>query len=285
MLGGKIAARLADRGIPFRALVRSGTGAPASRGAETVPGDLHDASTLPAALAGVDTVITTVTSIGRRLGGDKSVSIERTDVHGNENLVRAAETAGVRRFVFVSVPMSPQNERVPLPRAKRRTEELLERSSMRTTVIRPEMFQEVWLGPLVKLDWASGKALVFGRGETPHAYVAVDDVAEAAVRLALADDPPALIELGGPEALSRRDVIRRFEELSGRSMTVRHVPRGVLRTGSRVLARVNPIQASLLGMAYAADVQTRTLSAEPLRQLGIEPRPASAYIEQIARAG
>jgi NADH dehydrogenase len=213
------------------------------------------------------------------------VSIERTDVIGNENLVRAAEIAGVQRFVFVSVALYLQKGRVPLPRAKRRIEELLGRSSIRTTAVRPEMFQEVWLGPLVKLDWSSGKALVFGRGETPHAYVAVDDVAEAAVRVALADDPPAFIEFGGPEALSRHDVIRRFEELSGRSMKVRHIPRAVLRTGSRLLERVDPVQASLMGMAHAADVQTATLSADALHQLGIEPRPASAYIERIAQAG
>jgi uncharacterized protein YbjT (DUF2867 family) len=35
--------------------------------------------------------------------------------------------------------------------------------------------------------------------------VAIDDVADAVARLALAPDPPALVEFGGPEALTRRE--------------------------------------------------------------------------------
>ncbi len=60
LLGGKIAERLAARDVSFRALVRPQTDASrlTSLGADVVRGDLTDRPSLPAALAGVTTVLT-----------------------------------------------------------------------------------------------------------------------------------------------------------------------------------------------------------------------------------
>ena len=283
LLGSRIGERLHERGVEYRALVREGSDASKLHGAEVVRGDLQRPATLPEALAGVRTVITTATSIGRRLGGDKRVSIEAVDVRGNEALIEAAERAGAERFVFVSVPMNREMLVAPLPQAKQRIEERLRRSPLREVILRPEMFQEVWLSEIVKLDWRQAKATIFGRGETPHAYVGVDDVAEAAVRTALADDPPRLVELGGPDLLTRREVVERFERSTRRRITVRRIPRPALRLGCAALRRLSPVQASVMGMAWAADVQKRPASPDALRALGIEPRPTTAYIDDVAR--
>ena len=40
-----------------------------------------------------------------------------------------------------------------------------------------------------------------------------------------------------------------------------------------------------MGMAYGADLEDATWSDEPLRELSIEPRPASVYIDEVTRAG
>src|SRR5215217_1752125 len=103
-LGGKIAERLAARDVPFRALVRPQTDASAleALGAEIVRGDLTDRPSLPAALRGMTTVITTANAITRILGGATDITIDAVDRQGNEALIRAAETAGVQRFVFVA---------------------------------------------------------------------------------------------------------------------------------------------------------------------------------------
>jgi NADH dehydrogenase len=285
LLGGRIAEKLHERGIPYRALVRDGTDASSLNGAEIVRGDLQRPETLPAALAGVTTVVTTATSIGRRLAGDKRASVEGVDLRGNEALIDAAERAGVERFVFVSVPMDSEMLVAPLPRAKQRIEQRLERSPMREVILRPEMFQEIWLSEIVQLDWRKGKATIFGRGETPHAYVAVDDVAETSVRTALAGDPPHLVEFGGPDCLTRNDVVRRFERATGRPIKVRRIPRFVLRAGCAALGRISPVQASVMGMAWAADVQKQPATPDALLALGIEPRPTGAYIDEVAGGG
>ena len=283
-LGQRIAERLSARGEDLRALVRSESDASAleALGAEIVRGDFRDLESLRRATKGARSVITTVTSISRALSGERTATITDLDERGNANLVDAAAEAGVQRFVFVSFVITPRLARAPLGAAKRATEERLARSQMRGVIVRPEMFQEIWLSSAVGLDWDAGKAQIFGKGETPNAYVAIDDVAEATVRVAVAADPPRELVLAGPEALTRTDVVDRFEQASGRKIKRRHVPRLILRAGSLVLRRVKPVQASLLALALEADLQPTRLSAEPLRALGIEPRPASAYLEVVA---
>jgi uncharacterized protein YbjT (DUF2867 family) len=282
-LGRRIADRLGAREEPLRTLVRPQTDASEleALGAEVVRGDVRDPQSLRRGMAGARLVITTVNSIARSVMGENTATIADVDARGNANLVEAAAEAGVERFVFLSFVLSPKLAGVPFAEAKRATEERLARSQMREVIVRPEMFQEIWLSSAVGFDWAGGKVQIFGKGETPNAYVAIDDVAEATVRLALAEDPPRELAFGGPEALTRKQVADRFEQATGRPIKRRHIPRAMLRVGSVALRRVRPIQASLMATALDADLQEAPLSPEPLRRLGIEPRPVGAYIDEL----
>jgi uncharacterized protein YbjT (DUF2867 family) len=49
-------------------------------------------------------------------------------------------------------------------------------------------------------------------------------VAEAVVRLTLADDPPKLVEFGGPELLTGEETVDVFEQVLGEPIRRRHVP-------------------------------------------------------------
>jgi uncharacterized protein YbjT (DUF2867 family) len=283
-LGRRIAGRLATRDEPLRVLVRPQTDASGleALGAELVPGDFRDPESLRRAVAGARLVITTVTSISRAVAGEKTATIADVDARGNASLVDAAAEAGVERFVFLSFVLSPRLVGVPLAEAKRATEERLARSPMRDVIVRPEMFQEIWLSRAVGFDWAGGKVQIFGKGEAPNAYVALDDVAEATVRLALDHEPAREVAFGGPQALTRKQVADRFEQATGRPIKRRHVPRAMLRAGSVALRRLRPVQASLMALALDADLQEEPASPEPLRRLGIEPRPVGAYIDELA---
>ncbi len=283
-LGRRIARRLSAREAPFRALVRPASDASdlEALGAVSVEGDLRDRGSLKRALEGIDLVITTATSIGRALAGERGATIRDVDLRGNAKLIDAAEAAGAARCAFVSFVIGPGLAGVPLAEAKRATEQRLARSRMTAVIVRPEMFQEVWLSELVGFDWRAGKVQIFGRGRAPHAYVGTDDVAEATVRLALDHDGAQDVAFGGPEALTRHEVVERFER-AGVAISARHVPRAALRAGSVALRRVRPIQASLMAMALDADRQAEPLSAEPLCQLGIEPRAVGEYIDQLVR--
>ncbi len=285
-LGSRIAARLSAGGERVRALVRRHTDATKleQQGIEVVRGDLRDPASLLSAAHGVDTVITTATAISRALAGDRTATIRAVDLDGNANLVQAAERAGVQRFVFVSFAQSPATLRSPLGRAKQRTEERLAQTAMQTVVVKPELFSEIWISDAVGFSLPSGRVQIFGKGDNANAYVALDDVAEAVVRLALADSPPREVAFGGPDPMTRQEVVQRFEHGSGLDVKSRHVPRAALRAGARVLGRVRPVQASLMALALHMD-RERTSSAENLRQLGIEPRRVGDYVDELGRRG
>jgi NADH dehydrogenase len=124
--------------------------------------------------------------------------------------------------------------------------------------------------------------MLAGRGETPHRYVAIDDVAALCAHLAVAPDPPEVVEFGGPEALTAMQVVAAFEAATGKRFKVRHLPRAMLSVGHRLLARVQPDITLGFGLALFFDAHASTWDDAPLRKAGIEPRPASAF---IARAG
>lgn len=287
-LGGRIVRLLVADGQKVRALVRPETDAAGLQldGVGVVLGDLRDPATLAPALEGVDTVVTTANAISRLLAGRTDVSIAAVDGQGNQNLIHAAEEAGVRRFVLVSA--AGVNEDTahlsPLMAAKWAAEKTLRATSMEAVIVRPDMFQEVWLSPTTGIDPAAGKALIYGRGQLPQRYVAIDDVAKLCAHVAVEPDPPTIVEFGGPEALSRMEVVADFESATGTKLHVRHVPRAVMSIGHHALARIRPEIASLMGMALFSDTHPGSWDDGPLRAIGVDPRPATAFIRQSVGA-
>ena len=246
-LGARIAQRLQEDGAAVRGLTRSGAKQPAADGLQLVRADLEAPETLAAAIAGAGVVVSTATAFPRDSRHD---AIERVDRDGTIALVDAAEAAGVRRFVFVS--FRPVLHRFPLQNAKRAVEERLRRCSFEAVVLRPGKFMDIWFSPLCGFDAHAGRAQLFGRGESPVSWIAAADVAEIACRAALSPEPqPEVLELGGPEPLSQRDVVRIFERLSGRSFVVDEIPREELE--SRHRNGGDPTSVSLAALMLEAD--------------------------------
>jgi NADH dehydrogenase len=273
MLGSEICRLLAKRGRPVRALVRP-TANPdqvarlKSLGAEVVPGDLRDRASLDAACRQVSAVISTSTAIGSRQEGD---SIDAIDRQGQVSLVDAAAGAGVRQFVLVSFP--PIEAAFALQTAKRTVEDRIKQSGMTYTILQPTFFSEIWLSPRLGFDPAQGKATIYGSGERPISWISFLDVAECAV--ASVDNPRAankVIRLGGPEALSPREIVRLAEQATGKAIEVQHVPEEALKAQHQ--GATNPHQQSFAGlMLYYAQGE----AIDPAEAMGIFPgyRPRS----------
>lgn len=285
-LGGRVVRRLRDDGHEVRCLVRPGTD-PArleDMGAEIAPGDLTDPASLAAACEGVHTVVASATAIARVLAGTRHPSIHEADEVGMASLVDAAERAGVDRFVYMSYAGADASLGTPLERAKAATERRLARSTMRRVVVRPDAFQEVHLAPLGRFDVQRGKVAVFGTGDTKRRWVATEDVAALVVAVAVEADPPDLIAVGGPEAISRNEAIAIAEQATGRRIKVQRMPRVVARWGMRLLDRPQPALATIFGTGLMQDVLPLTYDDAPLRERGITPRSASDWIREQARA-
>jgi NADH dehydrogenase len=285
-LGGRIARHLAAHDVPFRALVRPSTdpGELAGTAAAIVPGDLRDASSLRSAVAGIDTVIASAHTLDRIMAGHADLSIGSVDHDGYGSLVSAATSAGVRRFVYVSFPGAILDSRTPFAKAKLATEKLLQEAAMREVIVRPDAYQEPWLSAERGFDWRSGRVTVFGRGDGRAAYVGMEDVAEAIVRLAMISDPPRLVEFGGPETMSRNELVTAFETALGTPLRRRNVPRLLMRLGSVVLRPIRPGVASVLGMGLSLDLRVKAPDDRALRELGIRARPVSTYVRELVEA-
>lgn len=230
-LGGRVCKELAAQGHQVSAIVRGGdddakVAALRAAGVEPVAGDLKDAASLERACQGMDAVVSTASSTISRQAGD---NIETVDLRGQLSLVDAARTAGVGAFVYISFSSNLTTDG-PVTAAKRAVEEHLKASGLTYTILRCGFFSEVMLSPLVGFDFANAAVVVFGTGDTELSLLSMDDAARM-VALCL-DEPKAanqVIDFGGPEALTQHDVVRIFEEVSGRPYQVQHLTEEALR--------------------------------------------------------
>jgi uncharacterized protein YbjT (DUF2867 family) len=280
-LGSRITRELRLRGARVRALVRPGASVQtraglATAGVEIADADLENVRSLPQALEGVTSVVSTVTAFPR---DERFDAIEQVDAAGNVALIDAAEAEGVARFVFVS--FKPVAIDFPLQRAKRSVEQRLRGASLDTVVLRPGKFMDIWFSPLCGFDAAGARATVFGGGTSPVTWIAAADVAEIAARSALGEGPVSgVLELGGPEALSQREVIERFEDVLGTRFALEHIASAELER--RRAGASHPVDESLAALMLEAELGAVTDRAAMLAAFPLELTTVSAFAARVA---
>jgi uncharacterized protein YbjT (DUF2867 family) len=229
LLGTRVCERLRAEGQSVRALVRT-TSDPdkvnglGSLGCELAIGDLKEPRQIEAACKGITAVISTASSTLSRQKGD---SIESVDLQGQLALVNAVRTAGIRRFVYTSFREDPSIQ-YPLTHAKRSVERAI--ADLDFTSIQASWFMEVWLSPALGFDYVHGKVRLYGSGSKPISWVSYRDVAEFCIAPVLRSvGSRSVLGVGGPEALTPLEVVKIFEEESGRQFEVETIPEEKLR--------------------------------------------------------
>lgn len=232
-LGGHLAKELMNRGYRTRAIVRR----PQGVDPQLVPVDevrlaqVTRPETLVGVMAGIDAVISAV-GITRQRDG---LTYEQVDLGANRNLLRAAQRAGVSRFVYVSVLHGPLMRHVALCEAKERFVDLLDRSPVAHAVIRPTgFFRDLDLA----LDLArQGHAFLVGDGTARLNPVAGQDVAKVCVD-ALGSDASE-VAVGGPDVFDQLGLLRLLIEHVQRPVRIHRIPerlRPLLRRATRLAA-------------------------------------------------
>ncbi|MBA2572009.1 MAG: SDR family oxidoreductase [Gemmatimonadetes bacterium] len=271
-LGGMITRRLLDRREQVRVLVRPNADflELQNAGAEPVLGDLKNPDSLGTALEGVDVVVTTANSAAR--GGEDNP--QTVDLQGNRNLIDAAGRAGVKQFIFVSALGASPDSPIPFLAAKGNTEEHLRRSGMAYTILAPNVFIEVWIPMIVGGAVQAGRPVTLaGEGRRQHAFVSMDDVAAFAV--AAVNNPRALnqyIAIGGPDAVSWRDVVGIFERVTGQEIPVRAVTPGEPLPG--LPATVSQLAAGMESYDSPVDM------SETARAYGVELTSVEEFVRR-----
>ena len=103
-VGTNLVTELLDRGHVVRSFDRAPSPLAPRERLETLVGDITDAADVAHAVEGIDTVIHTAAIIDL-MGGGSAPARERSfavNVGGTKNLVYAARTAGVKRFVYTA---------------------------------------------------------------------------------------------------------------------------------------------------------------------------------------
>ncbi len=266
VLGRALGKRLLEHGEQVRAMTRNPENATELKtmGAEIVSGDLCDPASLRRACAGVEKVVASAHSIFGR-GSEASKYV---DGQGHKDLIDAAKEAGIRHFVYVSMEGVAVNP-TPFAHFKQEVEQYLQASGLNFTILRPTAFMETHAHTMIGQPiLETGKVTLFGQGNSPRNFVAVDDVvAYALLALNGGTANGQTIEIGGPENWTNMAVAALYEKLAGRKAKVSHMPRGILRVMSALLRPFHPGLSQVMQFSLWADTTDQTFDpSETLKE-------------------
>lgn len=247
-------------------------------GAEVVQGDLIDSASLKKACQGVETVLAAAHQL---MGIGKYASAAVDDV-GHCALIDAAKAAGVKHFVYTSAQHVSLNHPTDFYRNKAKVEAYLKASGLSYTILRPPALMEWHVHNLLGATLlTTGKTTIYGAGKNPINFMAGTDAARFAV-LALTD--PRLknrsLEIGGPDNLSKNQVVKLYEKYSGRTAKVTHVPVDVMKVMGPILRPLQPVISRLMSFSVWADTTNQRF--DPTRLLNEFPMTLT-HVDEFVR--
>jgi len=281
-LGSVIARKLIASGVPVRALGRNREALTRlGTTAEVAAVDLRDVPKLTEACRGMDQIVATANNNM----GKGPASPTRIDLAMYQNLCAAARNARVRRLVYVSYKGMRQDAPVDMFRVKWYIEDAIRRSGLPHIMLRPTRFMEVWIDELLaKGVREKGVATIFGDGTTVANYIAVEDVAEFAVKVLASPAENEVVEAGGPSNVSQNDLAtlleRRFQSPGKR----RHLPAAAMRLLAPIVRPFNEVGARMiaLGLHAATEATPFPQWRASADRFGVQPRTVETHIAQMA---
>jgi NADH dehydrogenase len=283
-LGGRITRGLLEQGKEVRVLVRHNSPSEElakqgrantaqsliDAGAQPAWGDLKDRASLEAAVAGVDTVITTATTTQR--GGEDT--LEAVDLKGTLDLIEAASEAGVKRYLYTSVQGATPDHPLRLFQIKAACERALMESGMTYTIVQPSIFMEIWIGMMVGIPLMIQETITLvGQGDHAHNFISEQDVAD--YMIAMVGHPQAYdraVMLGGPASYTWTEIVQRVGERMGAELPLQYVPIGT--TIAYLPEEVNTLATAFETYDDYLDI------TEQAATYGVRPTTLDEYIDR-----
>ena len=305
-VGSAVARVLEARGHRLRLLVRPGSNRRnlAGLAGEPVEGDLTDAASLARAVAGCGTVVHVAADY--RIWVPDPEPMIRANVGGTLALMRAAQEAGVGRIVYCSSVAalgltkdgSPADETTPATeeaivgvykkskyRAEQAVLDMVRQHGLPAVIVNPS----TPVGPRDIRPTPTGKMVADAAAGRMPAYidtglniVHVDDVAEGHA-LALERGTVGEKYILGGENLFLRDLLALIAAVAGRRaprVKLRHDILWPLAIGMEATARLTGV-APMVSRDHLKMARKRMFfsSAKAIAELGYQPRPARAAVE------
>jgi uncharacterized protein YbjT (DUF2867 family) len=281
-VGSRLRVALERRGLRVRCLARRPEALVGRVGERTeiVAGDCLDPASLAPSLAGVETAFYLVHSMGATRD---FVELDRAAAR---NFGEAAREAGVRRIVYLGGLGRGEDALSPHLRSRQETGEILRRSGLPVVELRASIV--IGSG---SLSYEMVRALVervpvmlcpsWVRVEAQP--IAIEDVIEYLVEsLELADEEAGVFEIGGPQAVSYRELMLEYARQRGLRRFLIPVPFLTPRLSSLWLGLVTPLYARV-GRKLIDSLRNPTTvrSDRALRTFRVRPRDVR---EAIGRA-
>ncbi|MBW2475919.1 MAG: complex I NDUFA9 subunit family protein [Deltaproteobacteria bacterium] len=224
-VGREILKQLAEKGHSARVLIRAGSETKlADHNKITVyPGDITDPASLSNALQGCDAVIHLVGII--REFADRGVTFERLHVDATQNILEAAATQGVRRYLHMSSNGTRANAQAKYHITKWQAEEKVRQSGLDWTIFRPSLIfgpKGEFVEMLADLIRKMPVVPVIGDGRYRMQPVSVGQVAESFVKaLSMPETINKTYHLCGAEDYSYDEIL----DLTGAAIGKEKVPK------------------------------------------------------------
>jgi uncharacterized protein YbjT (DUF2867 family) len=283
-IGSALLRRLTADGTVVRCLVRD----PKRLGPERVRvqialGDLADPGSFRNALRGVDTVVHLAASIRDQPRG----SIEELNAMATLRLVRAAERAGAKRFVFMSALGASLQSPTRFFRSKALARRAVESAELETTVFSPSIAYtpgDPWLTLLDRMALLPVMPIA-GSGRSKFQPIWAEDVADAIVASlergpGPSDDGRRSFDLAGPETLDYEQIVRLALHSSGKERPLVSVPMPAVRAGLRATEYiVGPnVFATAEEVSLMEEPMTSSRGTADAESLGVTPLRMAAVL-------
>jgi len=297
LLGGHLLQALQQRGEQIRALVLPSEPAEklVAQGVEVIRGDVTDASTLAPAVKDRELII----HLAGMMGVERPLADYRlVNVTGSENLYRAAQQGGVRRFVHTSShtvyglgygrfltekdALRPDPDPYSITKAEgdRLIRRLMLNSGMETVILRPGTF----FGPGDRLHFGriaqrikNGKGVIIGRGDNALPFCYVTDVVQGFLLAAYHEKAPGNVyNISNDNPFTQQELFNAVADDVGGQRPTRHLPYVPLHYGSIIAERVahlthtRPMVTRLGVMMFGTDNKHSIEKARS--ELGYEPK-------------
>src|SRR5713226_101518 len=297
LLGGHLLQELQQRGEHIRALVLPVENAEKlnEQRVEVVRGDITDAKSLAPAVKDIDIVF----HLAGMMGVNRPLADYRlVNVIGSENLYRAAQAAGVRRFVHTSShtvyglgygrfltekdALRPDPDPYSITKAEgdRLIRRLMLKSDMETVIIRPGTF----FGPGDRLHYGriaqrmkNGKGVIIGGGDNALPFCYVTDVVQGFLLAAYHEKAPGNVyNISNDRPLTQQEMFEAIADDTGGKHPTRRLPYLPLYYGGIVaekvahMTRTRPLVTRLGVMMFGTDNRHSVEKARS--ELGYEPR-------------
>jgi uncharacterized protein YbjT (DUF2867 family) len=225
-LGRQIVRKALKDGFQVKCLVRNRTKANFLKelGAQLVYGDLSIPETLPLCFKGITAIIDASTT-----RPDDIANLKEIDLNGKLNLIRLAEKAKVKRFIFFSILNAENYPDIPFMEMKLKIEETLKKSNIVYTIFKIAGFYQALISQyaIPVLDkqpiWTTTESI-------PIAYIDTQDAASICLKsLFLKSTENETFFLGGPDAWISEKIIETCENFSGQKAKKNLIPISLLK--------------------------------------------------------